>query len=421
MIRTPARATAKLAHLLACLLLLTTAIALLATARATWFSTAQGTAQTSPGSIKVANRFYAAVNHFLATGDSAPLRAVVADDFVQHPAPPFATRDATGLIRKLESMRLVDPGLRFTVDRLVASADGVEISAAVHAVAGPTRPVLVRSLPPQLAAPSGTTIELLRIDSGRVTERWAEATAGAAIRALTVVDLPLSRAAVPREFSLVHLTLGAYASLDLANGFSSRVLLAEHHGLVWERLAHIPPGPANSSLPLPVPTAASPAPPVALDPGTALVTGTGDTYRLTNTSVEPAGLLLLVRHGASTGANDSPDLATLLTEELAGISATLLARATLPVHQYETVAFGQVAIAAGAGVDWSAANGTLISVVQVFVDQSGVRAEIERGESIIQPPGEPASWQAVGDALLSVVMLSATIESSPIEPSPVAG
>ncbi|HEU5432108.1 MAG TPA: nuclear transport factor 2 family protein [Thermomicrobiales bacterium] len=123
---------------------------------------ASGTAAAATATRLAVDRFYAAVNVLLATGDPTLLVAAVDPTFVDHVAGSSREWDhRPTIIAGLMTLRRNDPGLQLDVAAVIVDGDQAlaYIQAASSEPAG-TRPEM--------------TIEALRVRGGLVVERWSD-------------------------------------------------------------------------------------------------------------------------------------------------------------------------------------------------------------------------------------------------------
>ena len=83
------------------------------------------TAEPTTAGEQVARRFYEAVNTAIATGDPAPLQAIVADDFVAGDSLLGIPTGRAGLEATLADLHATSPTIRLEIAALVASGDRV--------------------------------------------------------------------------------------------------------------------------------------------------------------------------------------------------------------------------------------------------------------------------------------------------------
>src|SRR5215218_9556869 len=114
-----------------------------------------------------ATAFYVAANHFLNDGDDAPLLEMLAATFVDH-SPLDTEPTATGLVRYLASLRATYPDMRLEANAIVARDDMVTIALATTEA---TTAIVDGQVPDRTSSIPG--IERLRMQNGRVVERWA--------------------------------------------------------------------------------------------------------------------------------------------------------------------------------------------------------------------------------------------------------
>lgn len=111
-----------------------------------------------------ARAFYAGIDTVLRSGDTSALEAVVAADFVDHPAAGARVPGRDALIRELAGWRASFTDLQATTENMVVDGDR---AAALVVVRGTRR--IGFPVPPLGQEPvTWQTIEILRIAEGRV-------------------------------------------------------------------------------------------------------------------------------------------------------------------------------------------------------------------------------------------------------------
>lgn len=110
--------------------------------------------------------YYDAVNGVLASGDPAPLAAVLAWDYAEPDVAGMFPSGSEALIEKLGSLRATAPGLRLDVDWLVAESD--RVAARVRVSGGD--PAAFLSLALQRTRLWGP-VDIFRVANGLVAER----------------------------------------------------------------------------------------------------------------------------------------------------------------------------------------------------------------------------------------------------------
>jgi predicted SnoaL-like aldol condensation-catalyzing enzyme len=126
-------------------------------------------AGSADASLQPISAYIAALNQMLQTGDPTELDSLLSEDFAeQGPASVFGG-DRSGLERYLRALRATYPGLRVTFEDALAS--GTRVSLRLTYRGQRVETFLGRGLPP--ASPTWTTIDLFRLEAGKVAEHWA--------------------------------------------------------------------------------------------------------------------------------------------------------------------------------------------------------------------------------------------------------
>lgn len=151
---------------------------------------------------EVVERFYAAVNEAIATGNSVALQRVVNPSFVDENPLPGVNPGRAGLEEYLVALHDADPGLRLEADVISASSD--QVVARVQVWHEPTEFPLPASLDERREV--WGAIEVLRVADGAVVGRWSYTDGLTLARSLAErqVTLPLP---TPRVISLRNVTL----------------------------------------------------------------------------------------------------------------------------------------------------------------------------------------------------------------------
>jgi predicted ester cyclase len=165
--------------------------------------------------------FYAAVNTALATGDSAPLTALLAPDFADRAADPGRAATREGLVRHVLALRAAFPDLRLVVEDV--RADGDRVVAWVRAEGG-DRGVLL-GVPFAGIPPSWAGLDVFRVADGRVAERWAAG--DEPVPPQTLVRVPLADLPAEADAWLARLTFAPGAHEPEAGERGPLVLAVE--------------------------------------------------------------------------------------------------------------------------------------------------------------------------------------------------
>jgi predicted SnoaL-like aldol condensation-catalyzing enzyme len=179
-----------------------------------------------PDGTEVVDRFYAAVNETIATGDPAPVQQVVAPHFVEEHPLPGVRPGRAGLEEYLLTLHRSVPGLRLVAQIIVAAADRVvtRVEMQVDQVSHPLSGV------GGVEAAMWSSVEVFRVESGVVVERWGD-TDGLLWRlplATAQLDLPTS---TPRIVTLSRVSLVPNAQW-IAPRAGPRLLVVEEGELV---------------------------------------------------------------------------------------------------------------------------------------------------------------------------------------------
>jgi predicted ester cyclase len=115
-------------------------------------------------------------------GDVSVIDEFVSPDFVDHGPSPGCTPDRSGLKQAFEMFRTGSPGTH-RVDDIIAEGDKVVVRVTGEGVhAGE-----LFGVPPTNRAMKVTGITILRIEAGRIVERWVEVDMLGALQQLGVI------------------------------------------------------------------------------------------------------------------------------------------------------------------------------------------------------------------------------------------
>ncbi len=138
----------------------------------------------------VVHRFYAAVNRALLSGDVAPLDSLLAEDFVDHAARPGQTSDRDGLKHYLLALHRADPTLVMMEHDVVAEDNYVAARVLVDGVHGAPSSGL-----PAVEGRVWATLDLFRLQAGRIAEHWGDDLGLAVVEPLLEVTVTVERPA----------------------------------------------------------------------------------------------------------------------------------------------------------------------------------------------------------------------------------
>jgi predicted SnoaL-like aldol condensation-catalyzing enzyme len=303
-----------------------------------------GDGDDSAANAAVVRRFYAAVNTALGTGDVTPIGQLVAADFVDHAPPPGVAPDRTGLIGYLKTLHATEPDLWLTAVDLVAQGD--RVAALVRAEG--TNGTPVPGFPP-LAGRVWSTLDLFRVESGRIVEHWADDTGRANVEPLLAVTVPVESPSTKLvevgRLTYPPLATGSYwASGPTVLFFRAGDLVIDHDRISTDAATVV--GTATGSRPLPPGESAS------LNLGDAVVLGRRSRYRIRNDGPTTAVVLTVWAGNPGGPTVASADAGTVQGTPRPSATYESLAGgvpAILPADR-ATVTIGRIALTPGAAV-----------------------------------------------------------------------
>jgi steroid delta-isomerase-like uncharacterized protein len=101
-------------------------------------------------------------------GDAAMLETIVADDILDHNAPPGAAAGRKGLLEAVAMYRGAFPDLKISVERVLADGDGVAVYGSVSGTN--TGPMM--GIPSTGRHASFPYMDMYRVAGGRIVETW---------------------------------------------------------------------------------------------------------------------------------------------------------------------------------------------------------------------------------------------------------
>ena len=348
------------------------------------------------GGTEVVQRFYAAVNETIATGNPAALQRVVTPSFVEENPLPGVDPGRAGLEDYLVALHDSVPGLRLVADVIVTSADQVvtrvqvrhePTSATLHAAFGERRAVW-------------SPIEVFRVADGVVVGRWGHTDGLTLARPLAeeTLELPIP---TPRVISLVRVALAPGARWD-APRVGPRLLFLEEGALDVQA---VPGSTGEGTLDVGSHTIASDG--GRADATQRVMLAAGKTFlapagaHMSTTNVGGAATQLLVvtfsepqiPNGAAPEAESLPF--GVEVQILAGDLATRLGSGSV------TVALEQITLAPDAGLNLSSAEGPILVAVETGQLEAAVwgTAWVRRGSDGMSTAVDEATI-AEGDGLL---------------------
>jgi len=174
--------------------------------------------QTSPDT-QLAAAFYESLNQVIRTGDVSGVYAKVTPSFVDNSPYQPASGTAESLVRYFRGLHTVAPNAVLEVEDVTADGKLIAIRLKITGVGDLT----IAGLPVQ--SPTAESFELLRIEGGRVAERWAGALLSAFGESLGEIDIRYD-ADMLREPRLEKLVFPPGAELNI-NDHQGTILRVE--------------------------------------------------------------------------------------------------------------------------------------------------------------------------------------------------
>ena len=231
---------------------------------------------------RMAAAFYESLNQLIRTGDASGVHAVVATGFVDNS--PFLPEPGTTetLLRYFQGLHAAASGAVIQVEDVTADGALIAVRLQLVGVAGLT----VAGLP--VLSSSAKSYELLRIESDKVTERWASASLPALVESVGAFDIRFD-ANLLREPRLERVVLAPNAELSVN----------DHHGTILRvesgmlKFALLTPDATASAVHPDHDPVHPPANDDILNPGESVSIQPQRSFRIRNTGPEEASLVWL--------------------------------------------------------------------------------------------------------------------------------
>jgi hypothetical protein len=388
------------ALLLTCLLALATALALLGVAATRPPPRAvPGAARAGPAARAAVRGFYDAVNAAIATGETAPLAAVLAPDYAERAADGAAVPGRAALERAVRALHAVSPGLRLEPE--VVAAEGDRAAARVRVAGGGATAFLGLALAGWI--PWGP-VDLFRLAGGRVAERASAGGPPGLLEPLVAAPVELGPPA-DRAVSVARVTL-APGGWRCAPGVDGLHLLVVEAGEVAVAVDAAP-------------GATLGADPPVLDSGDWRFLPERGAYEVRNLGSGPAVLLEVLATATTAtqvGACAVAEGAT--TRVLAGGQAVAVAGG--PV----AVAAGRVVLPPGGRLAWAGPAGAVLLAVEAGTlglaaagapwvrrgaggaEAAGGAATLAAGDGALLDEGAGAELRNAGDGPLRLLVVT---------------
>ena len=116
----------------------------------------------------IANQFYSEV---INKGDTAVMKLIMAENFIDHNAAPNLPKGIEGFKQFLTMVATAFPDIQVKVEDVLADSDKVVVRLTVS---GTQTGVLMGNIPPSGKHATWTGIDILKIENGKITERWSQ-------------------------------------------------------------------------------------------------------------------------------------------------------------------------------------------------------------------------------------------------------
>jgi predicted ester cyclase len=220
--------------LLAGLLALATGLGLLGVAATLTQDSVTAVPATTADAATAVQRFYAAADLALQSGDATALHAAVAPGYVDHAASSASRPGITGYVQVLAELRAACPDCRLVVEELVVGHDQAAVRLAVQGNRHPDHDASGDGV-----SLTWSALDVLRIAGGRVAERWSQGDALPRIDSL-VADASAEPPAETAESQVSRFILRPGAGLPPMTAAGATELVVEEgalavriDGFVW--------------------------------------------------------------------------------------------------------------------------------------------------------------------------------------------
>lgn len=129
---------------------------------------AQAKSSTTLNNKSIANQFYAEV---ISKGDSSVMKSIMAENFIDHNAAPNLPKGIEGFKQFLTMVVTAFPDIQVKVEDVLADADKVIVRLTVS---GTQTGVFMGNIPPSGKHAVWTGIDIIKIENGKITERWSQ-------------------------------------------------------------------------------------------------------------------------------------------------------------------------------------------------------------------------------------------------------
>lgn len=326
---------------------------------------ASGPVAGHPADIETAHAFYRALNEVLSGGDTDALSALLAGSFMEHEVGSGAMQPAEAFLSDVQTIARLAPGMRLEVDSIEPL--GSSLIVQVHQSRAAPAQVAGLAIEPSM---DGGSFDVLRIERGKVVDRWTAGFDG--LEVATFEDAALfTSGSIGVTPVLKRLVVPAGAQLSWKSG--AQAMLFVEAGSA--RLATIVSGQEATT--------------VTLDPGMALSIPAAANHRLRAAGGEDVSVLLYSAPAnppnnsfapAGSLTNAAAPAMDVFDEADAGVTQAMLWQGNLAEVGWDRVHHGgRLVLPAGEAVDLVPGPRTLVLV------------SIDRGSIELSAPGGTVS------------------------------
>jgi hypothetical protein len=395
-------------------------------------SAVEGQFTTDAATVTSARRFYDAVNAAIRTGETTPVAALLAPEFIDSSRSVGAPAGSAEVLARLVRLRALAPELTLRVDDVSALPVPGEVLVHLTVAGGATASFLGLAPPRELTNWGWGPVETLRIMDGLIVERWSTSIPAMVLEPLSQTTLPGGIPPTQWVVALLRITVEAESAFTIDNGEVTRDLLIESGSLTvtveQPRARGLTPNGSGMAMAAPSPVAA--AAPRKLAPGDSLLAIPWGSYSLVNTGSSPGVLLAVVRVPTWENASTAEAfgwrvrlMPMLATDQRSGIQEELLTIALVPGTVGNGLAVGRVTLAPRETLTWPPLGRlAILAVAQGQLQVSApreidtVRADgrswsdeemlLQGGDGTVVSAAQSMTWRATSDEPASILIVT---------------
>ena len=116
----------------------------------------------------IASQFYSDV---INKGDTVIMKLIMAENFIDHNAAPNLPKGIEGFKQFLTMVGTAFPDVQVKIEEIITEGDKVVVRLTIN---GTQTGVLMGNIPPSGKHAVWTGIDILKIENGKITERWSQ-------------------------------------------------------------------------------------------------------------------------------------------------------------------------------------------------------------------------------------------------------